>query len=653
LRRFYAVGGTGALLLGLALVFQACNLFSPFASSDTSSLDYRGLLLKGDAAINRGDYEKAEEYFAAAKHKRPQSAEAYLKHAKAIVSLYGLDFTTFNAEFDSKRGESARGIPYIDSLSTVTSVNQVYHPVAVAVSDLEHILRLKEDSLVLNDRFSLPPDGDTASDGSVTSGVARLDLGILQAVKAMLAPLDMDRNLSLDSACGAAICPEFSSDCLQSDPYLKLCREGPLSEVKRLNSFIKLTKGINLDNLDSKDIQARDVSTNPNDINAFIESMEGSIAGSSYNLDSVSTVLNDHGEENISKELDGVVTNVKDLGRFLGFMRYNDGLDNDFDAQKKPGTSMSITVWHDFDKDGGIRYDYDDTARFQGYPPGGYNLGHPLHRHLRSELYLTIEDLGKTFPNLTADTSENTRIGLMRKNCRDHVPGLDGNYPEYTSSIRNEILEETCRDITSLLREEVMPPERSDWLGGTYGVDEEMIDERDNDQDGLKDEDARNARGMDDDDDGALTLDMIGTVPEPMRWEDDDEHANGCPDIDVTQPMPDSPYEKQFCIGSIEHRLHVAREAPDSLRLYYSRFPTEGASVNCLDDYEKLSEDFRNDFAPTRQELNQACLYKHIWIAPRPENSEWVSGVFGIDEEKADGIDNDGDGWIDEDNDAP
>jgi hypothetical protein len=47
--------------------------------------------------------------------------------------------------------------------------------------------------------------------------------------------------------------------------------------------------------------------------------------------------------------------------------------------------------------------------------------------------------------------------------------------------------------------------------------------------------------------------------------------------------------------------------------------------------------------------VQDACQYKHIWKHGMPPNSEWTSGVFGVDEELPDGIDNDGDGWIDED----
>ena len=97
----------------------------------------------------------------------------------------------------------------------------------------------------------------------------------------------------------------------------------------------------------------------------------------------------------------------------------------------------------------------------------------------------------------------------------------------------------------------------------------------------------------------------------------------------------------------------------DSLHKYYSEYlsgDTEKyAFQNCLDDYAKLDNNYKNVWhaGQTQQaidaERDLACHYKHIWIAPRPPRSEWTGGVYGIDEEKCDGVDNDGDGWIDED----
>jgi hypothetical protein len=647
--------GLGWIFLGLGLAWlgfalNGCNLFAPVASDKTGDLDYQGLILRGSEAVNDGDYAEAVELFERAKRKNPKGSEAYLFHSKAIMALYKLDYAGLNAEFENKRGEAARGLPFIDSTDSVESIDSIYHPVWQSVQNLNHILRGSKDTLWLNSRVFLAPDGDTAGDGRVSPAVAQLDLGLLQTLNGMLGPLDLDRNGHIDRACGAALCPDFDAACIEETAYLALCKDGPESEVKRLESFKTLTNNVNLKNLDSKDMKARDVSTNPNDINAFLDAMEGPLAGANYNLDSVDKALQSGNQQNLSAELGDVVGNVRDMQSFLAYMRFNDVKDNDFDAQSGSGVPAGRTVWHDFNKDGGIRFDYDEPDLPAGFTGEGHNIGHPVHRYVNPELYMTRAQYETTHPVQAADTSVNSRINLMIDHCKEIVEKLPVT-GEFTASVRDSVAD-LCESVLPVLKSDVKPPERSDWVSGPWGVDEEMVDERDNDYDGIRDEDGRNARGMDDDDDGLLAVDMIGEVVEPMVWQDASTHDNTCPDIDTTVAMPEAPLQRQFCVGSLEHRIHLAREANgtgDSLSRYYSPFLTEGPTDNCLEDYAKLPQAYKDAFEPTEAEVRRACRYKHIWVAPRPPNSEWVSGLFGIDEEKPDGKDNDGDGWIDED----
>lgn len=635
-------------LLG-ALILAGCNLLAPLATDHTDDLDYDGLIVRGSQAINDGDYAEAVSLFARAKLKNHRGSEAYLFHAKAIMALYSLDYQTLNGEFENKRGDDARGLPFIDSTDSVESVDSVYYPIYESVRDLNHILRGPTDTLwLVAGRVFLGPDADTAGDGRVSPAVAQLDLGLLQTLNGMLAPLDLDGNGRIDRECGRNLCAESEEECMKEAAYRSVCKDGPESEVKRLKSFQALTQNVNLKNLDSKDMNARDVSTNPNDINAFLDAMEGPLAGANFNLDSVNGSLNTHGEADISGELGDVVGNVRDMRNFLAYMRFNDHQDNDFDGQSGLAFGDDIMIWHDFDKDGGIRWDYDEDAPPAGFPPDAVNIGHPVHRYLHPELYLTFEEFKRAHPQTASDTSTNSRTALMKKHCLDVV----GDMPvsgEFTADIRDSTAR-LCDILTPTVKNSVTPPERSDWIGGPFGIDEEMVDERDNDYDGLRDEDGRNAEGMDDDDDATLSVDMLGGEVKPMKWKDDPDHENACPDIDLTEPMPDAPLQREFCVGSIEHRIFLARNGGrDTLLAYYSPFLTEGPSENCLEDYDKLPQAYKDAFKPTEAEIRQACRFKHIWIAPRPPHSEWESGVFGIDEELPDGLDNDGDGWIDED----
>jgi hypothetical protein len=660
--KLHSRGAAAAILGSLFLVglwFSGCNLFSPLAADNRGDLTYRGLILKGNDAINAADYVGAESYFSQAMAINPAGSEGYLFHAKALMNLHKMDYNNLNNEFDRHRNTpkhaAAKGVPFVDSGTSLKDIDSIYYPVATSVQDLEHILRKENDTIWFTDRWKLLPDGDTAGDGKISDGVARLDLGLLQAVKALLAPLDLDGNNRIDSACGAKLTPAAAAE---------KCKEGPLSEVNRFEDFKKLTKQVDLENLDSKDVNARNVSNNPNDINGFLDAMQGPIAASNYNLDSVTSTMDNHGEQKLSSQLDGIVGNITDLNSFLNYMRYNDRLDNDFDGQDTAG---SLMIWYDFDKDNGVRFDYDDSARFVNLPSDAANIGHPMHRYFYgSQYYLTMAEYRVKFPVAAADVdstgapNKNSRIALMIKHCDEIVAKFaTGNYGPRAQTLYPEVIKSNvCSTISPVIRPGIKPKPHSDWRGGTPGMDEEEIDEKDNDYDGLKDEDARNARLLDDDDDDILDIKMVlnPVNPPPMVWKDVAGHENKCPDIDTAIPMKGFPNQRENCIGSIENRIWWAKNFPDSLATHYSPFVgfEGGPSPNCLDDYLKLPAEYRAQFpsdATTRagSVVRAACVYKHIWIAPKPPRSEWTAGTLGIDEEKLDGVDNDGDGWIDED----
>ncbi len=661
LRRAVSWPGLLTAASGLCLL-AACNVFSPIAADSEKDLTYRGLILKGNQAINNEEYAAAEEDFSRAMALNPRGSEAYLFHSKALVSLYKIDYNTLNNEFNAHRSQNGeppkkKGIPFIDSATTVQGIDSIYFPVAQSVENLEHILRHQRDTVLIPGGWKLLPDGDTASDGKISEGVARLDLGLLQTIKGMLGPLDLDGDNHVGGVCGRNICPDTSASCMATDAYKSKCKEGTASEVKGFESFKQLTRSIDINDLNSKDVRARQVSSNPNDINGFLDKMQGPIAASSFNLDSVTGSMNTHKENQLSGQLTEIVTNISDLTNFLSYMRFNDHLDNDFDDQDSSGGGTPM-VWHDYDKDGGIRYNYDEeTTVLAGYvAPGpngeGHNIGHPLHRYLHPELYVQFTDSSWTKRKVAKDTSKNARKATMIKHCQDVANALEIK-GKVDDVLKVHLATVTCTTFSSILKSTVRPPARSDWISGTAGIDEEMIDDRDNDYDGIKDEDARNTRGMDDDDDALLTVDMIGTNPPPMVWSDFPGHVNQCPDIDVGIPMLDPPFQRQFCIGALEHRIYLAQHGGvDSLKVYYSRFLGEGPSRNCLEDFDKLPQAYKDKVGLKSSQdaaVQDACQFKHIWIHGMPPRSEWTAGVFGIDEEILDGVDNDGDGWIDED----
>jgi hypothetical protein len=677
-----AIAVLSAIALAGTALLAGCNVFSPFASDEGGELTYRGLLLRGSQAINDGDYAAAADWFERAKRLNFRGSEAYLFHSKALASQYGIDYTTLNEEFEKRRndgGSGKKGVPFIDDSTTIEKIDSTFYPVAQSVENLEHILRHARDTVLIPGGWRMLPDGDTAGDGRISEGVARLDLGLLQTLKGMLGPLDLDGDNHVSRQCGRNLCEDTSASgaaCRGTPAYRKACPDGPASEEIRFGSYKLLTRNLNIDSLDTKDMQAKQVSSDPNDINDFLDRMQGPIAASSYNLDSVTGAMNSHNQPKLSGQLSDLVTDISNLSGFLGYMRYNDLIDNDFDVQDS--VRKDRMVWHDYNRDGGILFDYDDTLAFIGYgykatrsdgsaSPNGecVNIGHPLHRFVHPELYVKFTDPDWAWRKIAADDTRNSRKAIMINRCAAVAAGLDV-AGKVTEELKFTLATSICSTYTSFLKPDVRPPERdgtvrSDWQSGPFGIDEELFDDRDNDYDGLKDEDTRNAKGMEDDNDGNLTTAMIGKSPAPMVWREAGDHANGCPDMDTTRAMPPAPFQRKYCIGSLENRIYLAQHyGRDSLRAYYSPFrenPEFGGNANCKEDFKKLSGEYKAaaaDESGSAKELEDAvdlaCQYKHIWLqAEPPPNSEWASGVFGVDEEVPDGIDNDGDGWIDED----
>ncbi len=714
---FWAAGGlavVGALI--------GCNLLEPLGSKHANDQDYRELLIKGNNALSAGgvsdnsakqalkmgttaDSTKAKTYFATATahydtaisyyeramKRFPQGSEAYLFHSQAIVALYHVDYTRINDEF--KKSDNNTGLPFIhDSTatsikSTVKSVDSIYHPVFIAVQDLGHILRGR-DTLWLDIQHSqyLTPDEDTAtkvdtaSDGRISSSVARLDLGILSAVQGLLAAVDMDGNGRIDSVCGSGI----------TDASLKasLCPKGDSSEVSRLNDLISISSKLSFDSLDTKSFgsTAKDKSDNPNDINSYVYSMQEPLTSAAFNLDSVRSSLKSHNQDSLAKNIASTVTRVRDLANFVGYMQYNDLADDDFDRQDVG--SPSPMLWHDYDRNHHIRFNYGDPT-LDGYAKymdsAGYHFGHPgdignpFHRHAFPNLYLSYGELIKLHPNLdtVVDASQSGRIHLMQKRCNvlvDSAVFLGGliNIPLPADTIA--ALRKTCATTSSVLKPTVTPPAASDWVSGTAGVDEELLDNFDNDNDGITDEDARNQRGYDDDNDSPIKLSMINTVIPPMQWRD--ANGNGCIDMDTLAHPTNATdsLKREFCIGTLEHRLYLAHwsvttfgpgtNRVDSLAYYYQPFSGESSAntdcKNAFDNPQRLDPAFRAKFKPTTEERDLACQFQSIWNSPvagypkeagkKLLNSEWTGGTFGVDEETCgDKIDNDGDGWVDED----
>ena len=615
-------------VLGLSLVLFHCNLYESFASKN--EVDYDNFIHKGNEAFQNGDYAKAVGYYKNAKGIDHRRSEAFVFEAKAILNQYGLTYTKLKTEFDAKVVDGESGIPFVYDETGIKSIDSVAFPINYAVHNLEYIIRTD--------------DGDTASTGMFSVEEITLDAGLLQGLQSMLAPLDLDGNMRVDSTCG------LSLDSLTAS---QKCKKGLLSEVKRLETFKSLTTKLDLNELSSDSVDAKDISNDPNDINDFISSVVGPARKSDSNLSAVNDAMGQYAKDStLREELDDIMSSINELNEFLSYMYYNDGLDNDFECVGV--SSPEKMLWHDYDGDRRIRYDYDENWDSLVAADDGVlaahslfgNIGHPMHRYKNRGLYepMVVYQLQN---EQTSSMEENSRSVNMINKCQDVADDIPNTL--ITDGLKAYLRDSTCTQFSSALKASVTPPVRSDWISGC-GVDEEILDQIDNDYDGIQDEDSRSALGYDDDNDGAIDTSMIGQVISPMIWTD--VNGNGCIDIDTTIALNTS-NPKQNCIGAFQHRIYLATLDSDSsnLKSMYLKYVDQSDIDECVNDVDRIIEDMtdQNLIDLFNAQKSKACAYSHEWKGGMPVNSEWSAGVFGVDEEILDGIDNDGDGWVDED----
>ncbi len=232
---------------------------------------------------------------------------------------------------------------------------------------------------------------------------------------------------------------------------------------------------------------------------------------------------------------------VGKLNSFLPFMYYNDFADNDSDFYNTNRTRDQYNaerrermIWIDWDRDGKI--------------------------DIYADRQVHIGD--------SADTAE-------FRNLYTFIDTPGGNFRRfiYTGGYCHE------------------------FIGGDWGVDEEILDGIDNDRDGIVDEDTRiHADTLDDDGDFA---DVVSERP------NDREH-----------------YPTQWNSQNLIYRVG----AP----------PADEAAVDTLTRFLQLLE-LRRDTVPAKIPVYDAHA------------GDFAGGDYGIDDEPYDGIDNDGDGLIDED----
>ncbi|OGJ85504.1 MAG: hypothetical protein A2268_03215 [Candidatus Raymondbacteria bacterium RifOxyA12_full_50_37] len=158
-------------------------------------------------------------------------------------------------------------------------------------------------------------------------------------------------------------------------------------------------------------------------------------------------------------------------------------------------------------------------------------------------------------------------------------------------------------------------PNGGEFIAGDWGVDEEQLDDADNDLDGIKDEDSRIATDTIDNDGDFINIDTLAAGAITIR------------------PQGDS-----IVHGSGRFALIGPYAGKNLSRLVWVDYNGNGRI------------DYNNTHIDSAYVIQNRAAIMATINAGQPYG-EWLAGDWGVDEEYVDGIDNDGDGRIDEDGD--
>lgn len=341
---------------------------------------------------------------------------------------------------------------------------------------------------------------------------------------------------------------------------------------------------LEFDSLKSISKDPRDIRSNLDSILQIIEKADTSYNNFKKDLDSGSQ----HNSSLDTGMASDIGKMIKDFRKILPYFYYDDFKDNDGDSWNSNKNDTIRTVngrtFRHYDRM--IWIDWDLDTLIDLYPPGDprghMHIGDSIHMVQNPTWYQWVE------------------------------PG-DESYDRYIYK----------------------GPYTYEFIGGDWGVDEEILDGHDNDNDGLVDEDTRITADTLDDDGDWYNTDLVYTSYEstsvifpdnfhPMLW---DAGTVNDVKIDVTGPTSlvtiDSEYSlvHNDSIVDIHYPLYK-RATPAWINNQWSYYYFEWPANSQITKYE---------------------------ITNYTGQTEFSDGDYGMDEEWYDGLDNDKDGLIDED----
>lgn len=531
----------------------SCNLFEPRKPIDDKYyMSAEAWVVEGKKRMWEERWAEAVQCFDKAISKKNSLSEAYFYRGKCYLRMHDVDLNHVWDEIKpSANPEDSNRVPFLFKPPAGVSIKAPIAPFCIVLNGQQYQADTLIDSVFLQRKRVYDAVSKAIKDLEIIHTSPHMD-GVIkrqQYESDYLVEISVKVVLGIvDLNNNEKLDYHESATATLSDErkaFMILCQDIP-----------SLTE-MNLDSL-------KTISKNPRDINAHLDSILTMLskADESYNkfkkdLDSGAAINNNLDTGMAS----GVGTMIKNFNTTLPYFYYDDFRDNDNDRfntngndtvkiiDGKPYIVYERMIW--------IDWDYDD--RIDIYSPqdtsvnGHLHIGDSIHAALNLSLYELVDSTDKDY-------------------LRYRYKG------GYTY----------------------------EFIGGDWGVDEEIVDGVDNDGDGLIDEDTRIV-GDTIDDDGDYVNTNTDAVVQPMIWT-----VTGLYDsiieIDTVsnhwQRVPLKTSYWQF--HKDDYPKHYGKAIPDSVSIY-----AVTGSVAYTGDFQ--------------------------------------SGDYGCDEEWFDGIDNDQDGLIDED----
>lgn len=539
----------------VVVLFLSCNLFSPReVDPDKWYMQGEAWVIEGKKKMWELDWIGAAEDFATAIEKNSRLSEAYFYLGKCILRLNHVDL---NQVWDEIKPDDENNVPFLFRSEGI-NLKQVIQPYQLTLYRID----LYDTTISINGQdtiltFNIEVFDTTITADTLIDSVFLERKRIYDAVFQAISWLEkIHSGIRVDNTIRRE---QYESDYLVEISVKSILgiidvdNNGVLDweiDKNERNAFRILCQDIpSLDDMEFDSLKT--ISKNPYDIKDNLDLIIFSLnqADSSYGF--FTDDLREGAERsnrldtNMAGDLGEMIANFK---KILPYFYYDDFKDNDADGYNTNGNNkVERMIWIDWDYDEKIDiYAPSDTA-----DSGHIHIGDSIHRALNPTLYDTVDKTDEDFYRYR----------------------YKGDY---------------CYE----------------FIGGDWGVDEEILDGDDNDGDSLVDEDTRNsADTLDDDGDWYNTdpsITINGDSYHPMLWV---SLTDDFLDITATTNWSDTivkPLYKSLHI--LDYDTLYGKPIPDSVPVYSGAY-----------------------------------------------SGEFSAGDYGLDEEWYDGIDNDRDGLIDED----